>query len=276
MTADAELINGYLQDMRWRRLAATTIAIREDYLTHLSNELGPLSKVKPGKLRAWLADPKRGTSGGLKATSQSTYLTTYHGFYVWAIKAKKLKKDPTLRVDKPKVSKGFPHPIIDDDLEKVLANADPMVRCWLSLGAYAGARCCEIAGVSREDVFDDESMRLYLAHTKGDKPRWVPLSQKLLDALNDWGMPGAGPLWDLNAAQMSKALNAHLHTYEAKRDDGRPATAHCLRHWYGSTLYQLTNDIVMVKELMGHESVATTQIYAGTRMDKASEWVRKL
>jgi site-specific recombinase XerC len=63
---------------------------------------------------------------------------------------------------------------------------------------------------------------------------------------------------------------------DALRNDGKPATAHCLRHWNASTLYQLTHDIVLVKELLGHESVATTQIYAGADMSKSAEWVGKL
>lgn len=270
---DRALIELYLDDMGWRRLSINTINIRRTYLMKLARELGPLAGVKPKRLRAWLADTER----DLKASTQSILLTTYHCFYEWAIKERHLKKDPTLRVDTPKVAKGFPHPITDEDLDKALANADGRMRCWLSLGAFAGGRCCEIATVSREDVYDDASMRLFWAHTKGDKPRSVPLNPKLLYALNNWGMPTSGPLWgEMTAQNMSKAVNAYLHSLDAKRDDGKPATAHCLRHWYGSTLYKLTRDIVMVKELMGHESVGTTQIYAGTDLSKMAGFVGML
>lgn len=253
---DAELIEGYLEHLRWRNRAQTTIDIRRTYLTHLST-LGAFAKIKPKALQAWMADPVR----NLQASSQGTYLAAYHSFFLWAQKAGHLKKDPTIRIEKPAAKKGEPHPIADADLAKALANADPLMKCWLSLGAFAGCRCCEIATISRADVYLD-TMQLYLAHTKGDKPRWLSLNPLVLEALAAWGMPESGRLWQLTAPQMSKAIGAYLHAMDARRVDGKPATAHALRHWFGTALWQSTLDILLVRDAMGHSSVATTQGYA--------------
>lgn len=267
---DRKLIEGFIADMVWRRRSVNTISIRTTYLNKLSRELGPFATVKPKALREWLADPER----HLKASTQAVLLTTYHSFFTWAIKAKRLKKDPTIRIDKPAVAKGFPHPIADEDREKALANADPRMLCWLGLGCWAGCRCQEIALMSIEDIHID-TMTIYIAHGKGDKTRFVPLKDELLEALTAWdGLPTSGRLWpQMTPADMSKAINTHLHGLDAKRDDGLPATAHCLRHWYADRLYKMTKDIILVKELLGHASVATTQIYAGADMSRSAEWV---
>lgn len=262
---NTDLINGYCEHMEWRRLSRTTVSIRCTYLTKLSRDLGPFKDIKPKVLRAWLADPER----KLEASSQAVLLTTIHGFYLWAQKNKKLKKDPTVRIDKPRVAKGFPHPISEDDLAKALANADALMRCWLTLGAYSGCRCQEIALMSREDI-DEERMRLHIVHGKGAKQRWVPLSSKLLSALHEWGIPSTGRLWEVTPAQMSKMLSAYLH------DQGINASAHSLRHRFASQIYQHTKDILKVKNLLGHESVATTQIYAAANMDDAGEDIENL
>lgn len=268
---DAMLVAGYLEHLKWRNRAQTTIEIRRTYLSKLSDELGPLNKIKPKQLRRWLADSDR----GLQAASQAVLLSTFHSFFSWAIRDGRLKRDPTLRIDKPATKKGEPHPINDDDLAKALANADAITRCWLSLGAFAGCRCQEIALMSREDVRDAD-MRLFIAHGKGSKQRWVPLSPKILDALNDWGMPASGRLWEITPAEMSKALSAYLHGLNAKRVDGLPATAHSLRHWFGTHTYMASKDLRLTQILMGHSSPTTTAGYAAADMSQAAGIVGSL
>lgn len=269
---DAELILAYLDHLRWLNRSPNTIAIRRIYLSHLSLTLGHFADIKPKHLRAWMADPAR----NLEASSQATYLSTYRSFYTWAVKNRHLKRDPTLKIDKPAVKKGEPHPIADTDREKCIRNADPQMLCWLLLGSLAGCRCQEIALMRREDVRDDDTMRLFIAFGKGDKSRFVPLAPALLDALNTWGMPSTGRLWEWNPAQMSKKINAHLHSVDAKRVDGEPATAHSLRHWFGTKTYQACKDLRLTQILMGHSSPNTTAGYAAADMSQAAGIVGSL
>lgn len=269
---DAELIAAYIEQMRWQRRSETTITIRRTYLAKLSRDLGPFGKIKPKKLQAWLADPER----DLMASSQAVLIGCFHGFYTWAIKTKRLKKDPTLRIDKPSQPTGEPHPITDEDLERAFDQSDALMRCWLALGAYAGCRCQEMALLTREDVRDDGRMSLYIAHAKGNKTRHVPLSPKLLEALNGWGMPESGRLWAITPQEMSKAVGGYLHSFNAQRVDGQPASAHSLRHWFGSKTYQKSKDLRLTMTLMGHVSPATTTGYAAADTSQAAGIVGSL
>lgn len=269
---DEKLIAGWLEHLRWCNRSPRTTAIRLTYLSKLSRELGPLHKIKPKQLRKWLADPDR----ELQASSQDVLLSCFHSFYKWGMTEGLLKKDPTLRIARPARLKAEPHPITDEDREKAIANADGLMRCWLLLGSLAGLRCQEIAGISREDVRDDESMRLFVAHGKGRKQRFLPLAPAVLDALNGWGMPSTGRLWDVTPPQMSKAVGGYLHSLEAKRVDGEPASAHSLRHWFGTKTYQASKDLRLTQTLMGHANPNTTAGYAAADMGQAAGIVGSL
>lgn len=104
------------------------------------------------------------------------------------------------------------------------------------------------------------------------------LNPLLLDALDAGGMLlASGRLWpDMTPQKMSKAIAGYLHAMDARRVDGKLASAHALRHWFGTELFQSTLDILLVKDAMGHESVATTQGYAASDTSKAAGSVAAL
>ena len=130
------------------------------------------------------------------------------------------------------------------------------------LGAFAGLRCCEIAGVRREAVMDGATTPvLVVEHGKGDKQRIVPLHPAVFDALTVYGMPDNGPIFQLrpgratNAATVSRYLSSHFHAL------GMPWTAHSLRHWFGCEVYAASLDLRTTQELLGHANPNTTAGY---------------
>lgn len=260
---DTDLIDRYIASLKWRNRSITTQDMRRSYLLKSLREIGSFSEWTAHELQDWLGDPER----DLKPQTQSLLLTTFDGFFKWARKENLLKKNPCKKIDKPKGDNEEHHPISDEDLAKAFANADTLTACWLALGAYSGLRCQEIALISREDIYDDETKRLFVAHGKGAKTRWVPLTPQLKEVLNAWkGMPAEGRLWFMTPQQMSKALNAYLHD-----EIETASTAHSLRHFFASKLYQSTRDIRLVQILLGHSSIATTQRYAKADMSIAFE-----
>lgn len=259
--SDTDLIDRYIAALKWQNRSITTQDMRRSTLSKGVRELGPFVGWTSREIQDWLANPDR----KLKPQSQSLILTTFNGFFTWARKEKLLKKNPVKKIDKPKPDNEEHHPISDEDLARAFDNADTLTACWLALGAYAGLRCQEIALLSREDIYEDGSKRLFVAHGKGAKTRWVPLTPQLKAVLDAWkAMPAEGRLWYLTPQQMSKALNAYLHL-----EIQSPSTAHSLRHFYATKLYQETKDIRLVQVLLGHSSIATTQRYAKADMSLA-------
>jgi integrase len=278
---DDELIAKYVEHMRWRRLRPTTIDTRTRYLEKFAREVG-FAKATPELIQSWLSRPS------LQPQSQRSWLTTLHVAYKWGneagyfekvldLRGEKVDFDPTHDILKPKTRKGKPHPIASADLQRALDAADPLMRCWLLVGAFEGARCQEIAGIRREDVHeDDPEPWLNIEFGKGNKSREVPLHPDVIAALRALPMRATGPLWDMTPQQMSKGIGAHLRKVKAKTIAGTPATAHALRHLFGTMLYQKCLDLQLVADLMGHANTAVTSVYAAADHRKASALVASL
>lgn len=264
--SDAEMIEGYLASLRWGNLSPNTVTIRDSYLKKLSRELGPFGSIKPAVLQAWLGDEDR----KLSPSTISLYMTTFSGFFDYCRKQKFVQKNPLKKIEKPKANDLEHYPIPDEDLDRAFGIADRHMSAVIALGAYAGCRAQEIALMCREDIHDDESMRVHIVNGKGRKQRWVPLTPDLLEVLNAWGLPESGRLWMYNPQQLSRAVNDFLHD-EVHTD----STCHSLRHFYATKVYQETHDIRMVQMLLGHASIATTQRYAKADMTGAADAVMR-
>jgi integrase len=265
---DDEALAAYEADQLFRNLLPGTIAVRRRYLAKYQKEVG-LQEATEQRVITWLGRP-------LSAKSRNMWLSTIGSFYQWAAKNDVFPKgddgrdfNPVAKIAKPRMHPRNPRPMPDDEISRAVGNADPLMRCWLLLGAYAGCRCQEIAGIEREDVFA-ESGRLHIVHGKGDRERWVPLHPDVLTALESLPMRSNGPLWDETPASVSRKINKYLHGL------GIAPTAHTLRHWYATHTYQASKDLRLVQTLLGHSSPATTAIYAAPDQDAATGVVNGL
>jgi integrase len=178
------------------------------------------------------------------------------GFYEWATLAGHVEASPAARLPKVRVPAGKPRPAHDDALEAALRRADERTRLMLNLAAGAGLRCGEVARVHTDDLEQDLDGWSLRVRGKGGRVRVVPLTRALALALrsipNGYAFPGQDD-GHLSAAYVSKLMSRAL-----------PAgvTAHMLRHRFASRAYVGSGrDIRAVQELLGHASVATTQVY---------------
>lgn len=213
---------------------------------------------------------------GIGAKTRYCWLTHLSAFYAWAIDEGLCKKDPTSRIVRPKLRRSLPRPAPTADLHRALELAPPMMKAWLLLAAYEGMRCAEIAGMRREDVIDGDGL-IRVTHAKGGNERMLPLHPEVAKALADMPMPRKGWIFvrpDIGgrflAAQVSKDINAYLRFHQV------PATAHQLRHWFGTHLYQVSHDLRITQEMLGHANPATTAGYAAFDHGAAADAVQTL
>jgi integrase/recombinase XerC len=200
--------------------------------------------------------------------TRNWHLYVLRSFYKWAIEYGHLEKDPTAFMRLGHCPRPLPRPIPDKELLAALDQADDRMQCWLLLGCLQGLRCQEIAGLTREDVLE-ENMMLRIVHGKGGRERQLALHPDVLDALERYGMPARGPIflradgWRYTANYVSHVVSTHLH------DAGSDSTAHTLRHWFASKAYSSSRDLRLVQELLGHSSPTTTAVY--TKIDGGNE-----
>ncbi len=264
-------VAAYVEWMTQRNLSAETVRSRMTVLRQLRAHAGkPLLKATRADLDAWQRQL------ALADSSRASYVSIVAGFYRWAVKQGLCAHDPSQWLVIPKIARRRPRPIGEEHLAAALSAADEPVRTWLLLAAYSGLRGKEIATLERGDVYDEASSPVLLVRGKGDKERIVPLTPLVLDALRPY-LRTAGPLFrradgsPADAQSVRKPCNAHL------RELGIPSTLHRLRSRFATRLYALSgHNLLMVKDLLGHASPATTSIYAAWEDSEAAAAVALL
>ncbi|HEX9709171.1 MAG TPA: site-specific tyrosine recombinase/integron integrase, partial [Candidatus Thermoplasmatota archaeon] len=131
---------------------------------------------------------------------------------------------------------------------------------------YTGLRVSELCSLRVEDL-DFGGRTLTVRHGKGDKDRVVPLDEKCTLALRAYlaeeGMPPSGVLFRSTRGQplYPRAVQRMIKTYAKRAGIARVVTPHVLRHTFATTLLANGADIRIIQKILGHRSIATTQIY---------------
>lgn len=237
--------------------SAKSIYIRVYHVRRFAHESGlnPWA-VSADDLVAYMA--ARPWSPSTARTARSSLRT----FYRWAALSGRITVDPSQTMPKIRIEPGKPRPAPLSAISSGERAHDWRVRLMVSLAAYAGLRCCEIAAVHSDDVTEDFVGHSLIVHGKGRKERVVPLRGELVSLLQQLPEGYVFPGDDgghLSAAYVSKLISRALP---------QGITAHQLRHSFASRAYRASgNDIRAVQELLGHSSVATTQIYTAVESE---------
>lgn len=278
----ARTLGEWRRSMERRQLSPVTVTGMSNRVRLFAAWLAPRSVLdaRPGDIESFLsARPGRRQTRTLPLSSdaQRGYLTALHRFYVWARRAGLTETDPTEDIDRPRRPERMPRPIATSDLAVAFERAGAQTRAVLALAAFCGLRAKEIAGVHREDVLDHlESPMLLVRSPKGRRQRTVPLHAAAADAIRRLNPPATGPVFvKLNGRQMSPhdvsdVGCGHLASL------GIRATLHQLRHWYATSVYRTSLDLLLTQELLGHASPTSTRIYAAYDQSKAAGVVAAL
>jgi site-specific recombinase XerD len=239
------MITDHLRWMRQRNYAESYIAYRAGVLRLLAAHTDPVSAT-------WQQIEKLVLERQIADATKNLHWVHLEQFYGWAVKYGWCTANPVSGVDRLDVPENLPRPIAEHDLQKALVNADGPMRVWILLGGWAGMRCMEIAHLRGEHVGRDiRSIRI--VDSKHGKSRVVPMHQRISDALPDVTV---GRLWIVTPNVVSQKMSRHF------KNLGIDATAHMLRHRFATQLYEQTGDINLVRDVLGHKSSATTQVYA--------------
>ena len=196
----------------------------------------------------------------LKAKKQST-----RGNYVARLKSiyKHLNalalvngNNPAADLPKVKVARGVPKPVTRAQYQKLLDEAKPLYRDWFILGGMVGLRAMEAANICGSDLIEDDSGHSLRIIGKGGTDLIVPISPVVASMIQSHKT--LGRLWEVTPNKFSnRAAN------EMRRILGEDAKHfHSLRHYFATNMLEKSGgDLIAVKELMRHSTVATTQIY---------------
>ena len=131
----------------------------------------------------------------------------------------------------------------------------------------SGLRIGEVCSLRYEDI-QRKNMRIHISHGKNRHDRYAVLSKFALDLLTRYWMENGKPMGYLFPKQRGDDrpidtffLSRHIHAHEDRLGWERRLTCHSFRHAFGTHLYENGTDLLTIKTLMGHKSLASTMIY---------------
>ncbi|BCI52662.1 tyrosine recombinase XerC [Mycolicibacterium litorale] len=228
-------------------------------------------------LRSWLSAQ---AAAGTARTTLARRTSAVKTFTAWAVRRGLMASDPAVRLQMPKARRTLPSVLRQDQARDALDAAksgaqqgDPLAlrdRLIVEMLYATGIRVSELCGLDVDDV--DTSRRLVRVLGKGDKQRTVPFGEPADQALRAWltaGRPAlataeSGPALLLGARGRRldpRQARTVVHQTVGAVDGAPDIGPHGLRHSAATHLLEGGADLRIVQELLGHSTLATTQLY---------------
>ena len=259
-------IEGWTDTLKAAGLSAQTIKSRRYKMAHLAALLmpsGPEDVTTEQVVQAFARQQ-------WKPETRKAYRNTISSFFRWLHKSGRRADDPSLDVPRVKKPHAHPRPCPDRYITAAMQKATPSEKLMVRLGAECGLRRGEIARVHSDDVVADSAGHSLIVRGKGDKQRIVPLPDDLANTVMEtkgYLFPGR-----FGGHVEESYIGDHISRL---LPDGY--AAHTLRHRFATTAYAATHDLFVVAELLGHQSVETTEHYVAMpdgRLREATAAVR--
>ncbi len=254
-----------------------------NWLEPLFSEGMTLPEIDPRTLREFLAFLRQ--KKGYTASGLNRKIACLKGYFTYLEMEKILLASPMARIRSAKEGKLLPKVLTQDEVGVLLDTVDECVaeakrphlalrdRAIFEMFYATGIRLSELVGLDRDDLdFSAMSMRVI---GKGNKERVVFFNDSAAEAVKEYlhatpRSQAGGPLF-LNryGARLSQRGVEILFANILERSGlDKHASPHTLRHSFATHLLEEGSDLVTIKELLGHESLQTTQIYTNISKQK--------
>lgn len=231
------------------------------------NELFEVEDVTLADVEAWLASDRTQAPASIRVRHSAL-----SGFFHWAKRRGMVVENPCDDADLPRATRVVPRAFSEDAVRDcLLACSNNRDRLIVTLMVQEGLRCCEVAGLQVTDL--DRRDGTMLVTGKGGHERVLPLTQPVVDALaayeaevppltfgpliRDLRRPHKG----ITSGYVSDLMRRVLTDAGLKQRARDGVSAHALRHTAASDVLEECGDVRVVQEMLGHQSLTTTQIY---------------
>ncbi|MEG0519072.1 MAG: site-specific tyrosine recombinase [Bacteroidales bacterium] len=296
----AHTISSYLSDL------GKFIEYLRSYNAHLENLPTPL-QLTPDHVEEFL---KYGYDCGISKRSQARRISSIKAFYKYreiqgdyGIAGQRDHANPCARIDTPKVPRHLPAVLSVEEVEAILISVDlsqpegKRNRAILEMLYSCGLRVSELVNLRLSDLFFKDSFIRVIG--KGDKQRLVPIGEPAIQAVENY-IPQR---WDiLQTAQKSRGRHTAKTSFAAESDHTvflnrrggklsremvflivkqlaaaagitKEISPHTFRHSFATHLIENGADLRVVQQMLGHESILTTEIYTHVSSQK---WMKDI
>ncbi len=215
---------------------------------------------------------------GLTKKTISRRLSAIRSFYKYMVRQNDWENNPAQLAKSPKLPKKLPNFLYEEEMTELLALPPNTVlgyrdKLILELLYGAGLRVSELMDLNLQDISVEEEV-IYV-FGKGEKERLVPIGQEGLKSLDTYLLKSRGEILKKNHKEETEALILNklgdrmsdrsirrtVEKYVHKLAVIKEVTPHTLRHSFATHMLNNGADLRVIQELLGHESLSTTQIY---------------
>jgi integrase/recombinase XerC len=273
---DSELSKSWLETLEHqRRLSAHTLSNYSRAVSVLLSlkEKTTLRELDAAQIRRFVA---RLHAAGLSGRTLALTLSAWRGFYHWLARHHGYAANPVQGVRAPKSPRRLPKALSVEQAQQLLeapaADEPDLVRdrAMFELLYSSGLRLAELIALDVDDGRLDLRQGEVTVTGKGSKTRTVPVGGRAREALREWlkaraliAKPAERALFvGARGARIAPGVvEARLRAWAQRQGLGAGVHPHMLRHSFASHVLESSQDLRAVQELLGHASIATTQIY---------------
>ncbi len=246
-----------------------------------------MAEVKTTFVRSWLAEMKE---QGMESKSINRKISTLKSFFKYQLRQQTITVSPMTAIISPKVNKRLPQFVDKKDVTTLLTDVE-FPDTWagktdqliLHLFYNTGMRQAELTGLKEADISQSNGTIKVLG--KGNKERLIPVSNQLIQKMQDYMEDKRKALESFDKTIMlvtasgkklyPRYVYSTVNKYLAKVTTIDKKSPHVLRHSFATHLMNNGADLNAVKELLGHSSLAATQIYTHNTIEKLKDIHKK-
>lgn len=220
---------------------------------------------------------------GIAPASQRRMIAGWRMFYKHLVVEDAMKDSPAEMLDLPVRPRHLPDVLSDEDITKIQATFDLSLpdqfrnNVIVEVLYGCGLRVSELVNLKMSNIYEDEGMLQVIG--KGDKERWVPINARALEMMEMYIhtvrvhydiKPGEEKFVFINRLGRHLSRNyVFMFLQQAVKDAGlnKHVSPHSLRHSFATELVENGADLRAVQEMLGHESISTTEIYTHLTRD---------
>jgi integrase/recombinase XerC len=266
-------------------VASYTDCVRQ-FLKHAGmQETDDVTAITAADIRSWVA---RMLKNKLSARTANLKLTALNCYFKFLLREGAVSNNPLQKVARPKMSKRLPAFFEASSLNKMLNNTNPDDKyatqrnmMVVELLYASGMRRAELIGLkTQHTLFKENIIRV---RGKGDKEREIPLLPAVMNKLKNYvsllqeTFPGSEYLFvtDKGKKLYPSAVNNIVQTVLSKEGFSGKKSPHMLRHSFATHLLNNGADLNSIKEVLGHSSLAATQVYTHNSFEKLKKVYQK-
>jgi len=238
-----------------------------------------LKEVNPNTVREWIVQMM---DKGYNASSINRKLSALRSFYKYLLKQGEITADPMTKISGPKKKKPLPVFVKEKEMDRLLDDEDfgegfkgCRDKLIIQLFYETGMRLAELVGLNDADV--DFGAKVIKVTGKRNKQRLIPFGTELADAMQNYLNVRAQAIETLSDAFITNESGGRIERGKvqqivrqnlSKVTTVKKRSPHVLRHTFATTMLNHQAELGAIKEILGHESLATTEVYTHTTFEE--------